>query len=183
MGGRKHLTGRWGGHWLIWAEPMSLMRPNLWQNLNIIWTCLLGSFKMTWIFKILDWFRWIVQSCYIWGYIISSLPGGSDGNQSACNVGDLGLIPGLGRSPGGGHGNLLQHSCLENPHGQRSLVGYSPWGCKQSDTTEWLSTQNEKLRKKSISITRRGIKAESFPKRIVVSRPTDGNRRKGMDTR
>ena len=44
-----------------------------------------------------------------------------------CNVGDLGLIPGLGRSPGGGHGNPLQYSCLENPHGQRSLAGYSPW--------------------------------------------------------
>ena len=55
------------------------------------------------------------------------------------NAGDLrnpGLIAGSGRSPGGGHGNLLQYSCLENPHGQRSLVGYSLWGRKQSDTTE-----------------------------------------------
>ena len=42
-------------------------------------------------------------------------PGGSDGKESVCNVGDLGLIPGLGRSPGGGHGNPLQYSCLENP--------------------------------------------------------------------
>ena len=42
-------------------------------------------------------------------------PGGSDGNESACNVGDLGLIPGLGRSPGEGHGNPIQYSCLENP--------------------------------------------------------------------
>ena len=42
--------------------------------------------------------------------------------------------------PGGGHGNPLQYSCLENAHGQRSLVGYSPWGPKESDTTEWLST-------------------------------------------
>ena len=41
-------------------------------------------------------------------------PGGSDGKESACNVGDLGLIPGLGRSPGEGHGYLLQYSCLEN---------------------------------------------------------------------
>ena len=41
-------------------------------------------------------------------------PGGSDGKESACNVGDLDLIPGLGRSPGGGHGNPL-HSCLGNP--------------------------------------------------------------------
>ena len=41
--------------------------------------------------------------------------GSSDGKESACNAGDLGLIPGLGRSPGGGHGNPLQYSCLENP--------------------------------------------------------------------
>ena len=56
------------------------------------------------------------------------LPHGSDGKESACNAGDLGLIPGLERFPGGGHGNSLQYSCLENPHGQRSPVGYSPWG-------------------------------------------------------
>ena len=49
-------------------------------------------------------------------------------------------IPGLGRSPGGGHGNPLQYSCLDSPHGQRSLAGYSPWGHKQSDMTEQLNT-------------------------------------------
>ena len=49
------------------------------------------------------------------------------------------LQVGLGRSPGGGHGNPLQYSCLENTHGQRSLAGYSPWGCKESDTTEQLN--------------------------------------------
>ena len=42
-------------------------------------------------------------------------PGGSDSKGSACNEGDLGSIPGSGRSPGGGHGNSLQYSCLENP--------------------------------------------------------------------
>ena len=55
-------------------------------------------------------------------------PGGSRGKESACNAGDRGSIPGLGRSPGGGHGNTLQYFCLENPHGQRSLAGHSPWG-------------------------------------------------------
>jgi len=58
------------------------------------------------------------------------------GKESACNVGDLGSFSGLGRSPGGRHGSLHQYSCLENPHGQRSLVGYSPCGHKESDTTE-----------------------------------------------
>ena len=42
-------------------------------------------------------------------------PGSSAGKESACNAGYLGSIPGLGRSPGGGHGNPLQYSCLENP--------------------------------------------------------------------
>ena len=69
-------------------------------------------------------------------------PGGSDGKESACNEGDLGSIAGLGRSPGGGHGNPVQYSCLENPHGQRSLGGYSPWDCKESKhsthTYSWL---------------------------------------------
>ena len=45
----------------------------------------------------------------------SGFPGGSNGKASACNAGDPGSIPGLGRSPGGGNGNPLQYSCLENP--------------------------------------------------------------------
>ena len=72
----------------------------------------------------------------IWGF-----PSDSDGKESACKTGDLGSIPGLGRSPGGGHGNPLQYSCLENPHGQ-SVAGYSPRGCKESDTTERLTLSN-----------------------------------------
>ena len=70
----------------------------------------------------------------------SCFPGSSAGKESACNVGDLCSIPELGRSPGEGHGNPLQYTWLENPHGQRSLAGYSPWGSKESDTTEQLST-------------------------------------------
>ena len=57
---------------------------------------------------------------------------------SAGAVGDTGLIPGSGRSPGGENGNALQYSCLENPHGQRSLVGYSPWDHKELyDWSDW----------------------------------------------
>ena len=55
------------------------------------------------------------------------------------NVGDLRhaeWIPGSGRSPGGGHGNPLQYYCLDNSHGQRNVVGFSPWGHKELDTTE-----------------------------------------------
>ena len=63
-------------------------------------------------------------------------PSGSGGKESAYNSGDLGSTPGLGRPPGRRHGNPLQYSCLENPHEQRSLTGYSPWGGKESDMTE-----------------------------------------------
>ena len=134
--------------------------------------------------------------------VFLGFPCGSAGKESACNVGNLGSIPGLGRFPGKGKGyplqysglensmdyfvsgvakswtrlsnfhfqwkriclpsrrhgfdpwvgkiawrrnqptggNPLQYSRLGNPHGQRSLVGCSPWGCKESDTTERLST-------------------------------------------
>ena len=65
-------------------------------------------------------------------------PAGSDSKESACKAGDLGLIPGLGRSPGGGHSNLHQYSCLENPPGPRRLAIYNPGGCKVSDRTEQL---------------------------------------------
>ena len=106
--------------------------------------------------------------------------GSSGGKESACNAGDSGLIPGLGRSPregigypiqyfgaslgsqmvknppamretwvwslgwedspGGGHGNPLQYSCLENPHGQGRLAYCSPWGHKESDTlSNWTT--------------------------------------------
>ena len=74
-------------------------------------------------------------------YLFIRFPGGSEGKESACNAGDLVSIPGSGRSPGEGHDNPLQYSCLENPHGQRTLAIYSPWGCKELDMTEGLSLQ------------------------------------------
>ena len=55
---------------------------------------------------------------------------------NAGDIRDTGSIPGSGRSPGGGLGNPLQYSCLEKSHGQRSLVGYGPWGHRELDTTE-----------------------------------------------
>ena len=73
------------------------------------------------------------KKCVI--YKQTGFPGGSAGKESP----SVALIPGLGRSPGGELGNPLQYSCLEYPHGQRSLAGYSPWGFKDSDMTGWLS--------------------------------------------
>ena len=65
-------------------------------------------------------------------------PGGSDSKVSACNMGDSGLTPGWGRSPGEGNVNPLQYSCLEFQE-QRSLAGYSPWSRKESDMSEQLT--------------------------------------------
>ena len=62
-------------------------------------------------------------------------PGGSVYKESACSVGDLGSIPGLGRSPGEGNSYPLQYSCLENSVDR----GYSQWDRKELDTTEWLT--------------------------------------------
>jgi len=59
---------------------------------------------------------------------VTGLPRWLSGKESTCKAGDVGLIPGSGRLSGEGDGSPLQCSCLENPHGQRSLVGYSPWG-------------------------------------------------------
>ena len=71
---------------------------------------------------------------YSWASLVAQMV-----KESTLNAGDTWVRSlGLGWSPGGGHGKPLQYSCLENPHGQRSLVGYSP--CKESDTTEWLIT-------------------------------------------
>ena len=63
-------------------------------------------------------------------------PGSSAGKDSTCNSRDPGLIPGLGKFPRPGHDNPLQYSCLEDLHGQRSLVGYSPWRLKELDLTK-----------------------------------------------
>ena len=73
-------------------------------------------------------------------------PGGASGKEPTCQCRrhrDMGSIPGSGRSPGEGHDNPLHYSCLENPHGQRSLAGYHPQCHKESDMTEWLSTHTD----------------------------------------
>ena len=71
------------------------------------------------------------------------------GKESTCNAedtGEVGSVPGWGRFPGGGHGNSLQYSCLENPMDNRSLAGYSPWNCKEPDMTESIEDACRLLR-------------------------------------
>ena len=85
-------------------------------------------------------------------------PGGSHSKEFACNE-RLGFDPWVGKIPGGGHGNPLQYSCLEYPHGQKSLVGYIPWSRKESETTERLSTAQQFDREELLG---RKIKIQSF---------------------
>ena len=63
-------------------------------------------------------------------------PHSSVGKESACNAGDPGSIPGLGRSPGEGKGYSTPVFLPGESHGQRSLAGYNPWGYKELDMTE-----------------------------------------------
>ena len=79
----------------------------------------------------------------VWGQLSSitlvmGIPGGSDSKESAYNAGDPGSIPGLERSPGEGHGNPLQYSCLENPM-DRGTCWATVHGVTESDTTERLT--------------------------------------------
>ena len=71
---------------------------------------------------------------------VGGFSGGSDGKEPACNAGDQGSIPGLGRSPEEGNGYPLQYSCLENPVDK----DYSPWGCKELGMTERLTRPNKR---------------------------------------
>ena len=88
---------------------------------------------------------WVHRKVWLWNITQATLyllrhykvfPVGSDGKESNCNVGDLGLIPELWWSPGRQQGIPLQYSCLANSHILRSLAGYSPWGHKELDTTQ-----------------------------------------------
>ena len=76
---------------------------------------------------------------YSWAF-----PGGSDGKEFSCNVGDLGSIPGLGRFPWRREGLPTPVFLPGESHGQRSLAGYRLCSCKESDTTEQLSTAQHK---------------------------------------
>ena len=76
--------------------------------------------------------------------LVTGFPGGSVVKNLLAGTGDardVGLIPGLGRSPGEGNGNPLQYSCLGNPMDRRAWQAiYSPWGHKELDTTEQACT-------------------------------------------
>ena len=81
------------------------------------------------------------NSCSTQAFIYCSLPGSSNGKESACNMGGLGLIPGWGRSPGEGHGNPLQYSCLENPM-DRGAYRHRQWATVYGVSKSWTRLSN-----------------------------------------
>ena len=84
--------------------------------------------------------------------------------KNACNAEVIGPIPESGRSPGEGNGNPLQCSCLENPYGQRVLVGHSPWGRKDLDTAERLTV--DFVPDPGQSARKRGMEEAHWPSRV-----------------
>ena len=78
--------------------------------------------------------RWAEKGCSEEGF-----PSGADSKESSCNAGDPGLIPGSGRSPGGGHGNSLRYSCLEDPRDRGAGRATVLRGHQESDWTESLT--------------------------------------------
>ena len=114
------------------STNVSILMPGKKQPVMCWWVSSAFNSPLLTLYSLecLSWFNRSIE-----GWIF---PGGSDRKASAYNAGDLGSIPGLGRSPGEGNGNSLQYSCLENPMDRGTWLGYSPWGCKDSDTTEQL---------------------------------------------
>ena len=89
------------------------------------------------------WGEWNLSMGFLWcfvrpGLCVDDFPGGSDSKASVYNAGDPGSIPGLGRFPWRRKWQSTQGLLPVKSHGQRRLVGYSPWGRKESDMTEWL---------------------------------------------
>ena len=147
------------GH--LMQRPDSLERPSCWERLKAGgegddrgWNgCMASLIRWAWVWAssgswwrtgkpgicspwdckewdTTEWLNWTEQRGFPGGASIQNLP------ANAGDIRDADSISGLGRLSGGGNGNPLQHSCLENPHGQRSVAGYSPQDCKVSDTSE-----------------------------------------------
>ena len=113
--------------WVVRPPPGDLPNPGI-QPAHLLSPALAGGFFTTsstqeapyiyvcvYIYMYTHIYIYIHMYIYTHTQYVNPSPGGSDSKESSCNAGDLGSIPGLGSSPGGGHGNPLQYSCLENP--------------------------------------------------------------------
>ena len=128
---------KWIDMAIFWMTIYLVMNDHIFhvtRNISIRDSLFATKINPTWGWGRMNWETGIDTYTLL---CIKCFPGGSDNKESTCNEEDLDLIPGLGRSPGGRHGNPLQYSCLENS------MNRGAWrGPKESDTTEWLSTHN-----------------------------------------
>ena len=111
----------------IRVGEMAIFHSSLWSSSVALYVCTTTSYPLIylWTFRLFP--------CLDWGF-----PGGSDGKESACDAGNVGSIPGSGRSPGEGNGNPLQYSCLENSV-DRGAWQPTVHGITESDMTEQLA--------------------------------------------
>ena len=116
-----------------WTEEPGGLQPVGSQRVRHNWATNNFTFIGSYIFQVVKWQK--INS--------EQLKKKKRKNLWATGSSSNSLIRHLERSPGGGHSNPQQYSCLENPNGQRSLVDCSPWGCKESDMTEWLSATQD----------------------------------------
>ena len=133
---RNHKIGTWrNGPSVFIGEKFSVIQE------HIVYT---SSATTAWKLTHFSFLLPVLSRCFSNHHTPKTMgfPGGSAGRESVCNAEDLGLIPGSGRSPGEGNGNTPVY-LPRKFHGQRSLAGYSPWGPKESDMTEWHTYTRE----------------------------------------
>ena len=135
---RSHKIGTWrNGHSVFIGKKLSITQEYVvyTSSVTTAWRLIHFSFLLP------------VLSCCFSSHRapkIMGFPSGSDGKESVCNAEDPGLIPGSGRSPGEGNGNILVF-LPGKFYGPRSLAGYGPWGTKESDLTEWHTHQRTSI--------------------------------------
>ena len=135
---RSHKIGTWrNGHSVFIGKKFSIIQEYVvyTSSVTTAWRLIHFSFLLP-----------VLSRCFSSHRVpkIMGFPSGSDGKESVCNAEDPGLIPGSGRSPGEGNGNTPVF-LPGKFHGLRSLAGYSPWGTKESDLTEWHTHQRTSI--------------------------------------
>ena len=158
LGQLTHLNGLFGRklpYNQVQPEHQQVEYANIWQKERSRFPAILQALRQMGLLQGTKRLSFLFMVDSLWGRIMITVPGilvqvnssrWCGGKEFICWCrGDTGSIPGLGRSPGGGHGNPLQYSCLENPT-DRSLAGYSPRDCKELDTTERMSMQHTALK-------------------------------------
>ena len=109
-----------------------------WFNIFVHYTPY-SYYKLLALFSVLYITSWYIIYFIFSGLYLLAFPGPSDSKESACNAGDLGSIPGLERYPWGREWLPTRILLPGEFHEKSSLTGFSPWGCKESDTTERLT--------------------------------------------